>query len=439
MPTNDNDLMQAQRNGGWVLFLLLLLNILNMVDRNLVSSFGPQITDALDLSDTEFGLLTGPIFVTFYAVMGLYVGRLADLMHRPKLIAIGLITWSAFTAISGAARSFFHIGVARLFVGVGEACLTPAAMSMLSDKFPPLKRGFASGIYYLGVPLGAGASYVVADVLGQSVGWRNCFYILGGLGLALMLPLLLIKDPIRGQVDRLGSTANHTSAGEQSLSGQKQHEDMRFVESLKAFIGIVKQTPALAWALAGAVFLHLPIGGAQHVVNWFERERDFTDLSIYGGLFIVFGTLGAVLGGSLSDWFHKRFNGGRLRFLAIFMLCMAPLTLGYRLVDASSPFFYLGMCAGFVSFTAFYGPVFSTVQDLSPPRMRGLTTAMLILLMNLLGLGLGALFVGVLSDLFQTMLFQEPLTWALISVDLFGALSVISFWIGSKHLHKASR
>ena len=407
-------------NAGWMLALLVFINIINMVDRNLISSFGPQITEELQLSDTEFGYLTGLLFVFFYAIMGLFVGRLADLIHRPKLIAVGLFVWSALTVFSGAARSFMQIGVARLFIGVGESCLSPAAMSMLSDLYPQNKRGMASGIYYLGLPLGAGASFIVAGLFGPQLGWRNCFFILGAIGVILTpLMFFLVRDPQRGKFDQAVAMAPSSTG---------------VVDSMQQVWLLVRKSPALGWAMIGAVFMHLPIGSAQFVQLWLVRERGFEASSIaitYGLLFIIFGTIGAFIGGFASDWYLRRFKGGRLRFLAFFMLLITPLMVSYRFVAPDSPLFYIGMCTGFVSFLAFYGPVFSTVQDLTPPNLRGSSAAVLLLMCNMVGLGFGAAITGVLSDVYSQNGVQEPLTLALLSIDLVGVLTLASFFIGS--------
>jgi MFS family permease len=412
------------KGANWILILLVVINIINMVDRNLISSFGPEITAELNLSDTQFGYLTGLLFVFFYALMGLFVGRLADIVHRPRLIAAGLLVWSVLTVVSGAARSFLQIAIARLFIGVGESCLSPSAMSMLSDLYPQNRRGMATGMYYLGLPLGAGASFIVAGIFGPQIGWRNCFYIIGAFGVLLTPLLFFMKDPIRGQFDTQAK-AEPASTG--------------VVDSVKKVWTLVRATPALAWAMIGAVFMHLPIGAAQFVQLWLVRERGFESAeiaTIYGGLFIVFGTLGAFIGGMLSDWYLKRFRGGRLRFLAVFMLMVTPLMVGYRFSEPGSMIFYIGMCAGFVSFIAFYGPVFSTVQDLSPANLRGSVTAFLLLVCNLVGLGLGAVITGVLSDYFSSIGVEDPLTMSLLSVDLVGVMTLISFFVGSFYWQK---
>ncbi|MBT8115983.1 MAG: MFS transporter [Arenicella sp.] len=407
-----------------LLTLLIVLNILNMVDRNLISSFGPQITTELGLTDTQFGYLTGLLFVFFYAIMGLFVGRLADQMHRPRLIAAGLALWSLLTIYSGTAKNFLQIGVARMFIGVGEACLTPASMSMLSDSFPQRKRGLASGLYYLGLPLGAGASFIVAGVFGPKIGWRNCFYILGALGL-LLLPLLLIwRDPQRGKFD--------APAPVEEPAGGMMH-------SIKLVWGVSRRSPALAWAMIGAVFMHLPIGSAQFVQLWLVRERGFDAAEIaitYGSLFIVFGIIGSLIGGAMSDWYQTRYRGGRLRFFALYLLITTPLLLGYRFVSPDSPVFYIAMCVGFMNFLAFYGPVFGTVQDLTPAKLRGITTAVLLLMCNLVGLGLGAVVTGILSDVYSTAGAAQPLTYALLSVDVLGVFTIVSFFIGAYYWQK---
>ena len=172
------------RHYGFLVFLTLL-NVMNFVDRQLLASFANFIVPDLQLTNAEFGLLTGLTFITFYVVMGLFMGMLADMVHRPRLVAVGLLLWSALTAISGAARGFWSLAVPRMFIGVGESILTPTSMSMLADRFPTARLGFAAGFYYMGVPIGVGVSLLIVGYLGPTLGWRNCFYLLGAIGLVL--------------------------------------------------------------------------------------------------------------------------------------------------------------------------------------------------------------------------------------------------------------
>ena len=420
---------QASPKATGILLFLLLLNILNMVDRTLITSFGTAIIKDLDLSDSQFGLLTGPIFVFFYSIMGLFMGALADRVHRPRLIAAGLVLWSTLTAFSGVAKNFAQIGIARLFIGVGESAMAPSAISMISDMFPKARRGTATGVYYLGVPLGAGASFIVAGILGPMIGWRNCFLLLGGLGLVLALVLLLIKDPERGAMEEQGSSAEQ----QESLIGGNWRGIVSDV------FKVVKSTPALAWTMIGAVFLHIPLGAGQFAIVWLERERGFGMGEIsatYGLIYIVFGTAGTFLGGILSDWYQARYRGGRVRFLALLMFAVTPLLISFRFVDPSSALFYVGMAAGMFSVSSFYGPAFSTVQDLTPVRLRGVMTGLLLVACNLLGLGIGALMTGVLSDVFSANEIFEPLTKALLSADVLSAAAPFSFIVASIYLEK---
>jgi MFS family permease len=420
---------QASPKATGILLFLLLLNILNMVDRTLITSFGTAIITDLGLSDSQFGLLTGPIFVFFYSIMGLFMGALADRVHRPRLIAAGLVLWSALTAVSGVAKNFAQIGVARLFIGVGESAMAPSAISMISDMFPKAKRGTATGIYYLGVPLGAGASFIVAGILGPMIGWRNCFLLLGGLGLVLALVLLFIKDPERGAMEEKGTEVDQ----QESLIGGNWRSIVSDV------FQVVKSTPALAWTMLGAVFLHIPLGAGQFAIVWLERERGFGIGEIsatYGLVYIIFGTAGTFLGGILSDWYQARYRGGRVRFLALLMLAVTPLLILFRFVEPSSALFYIGMAAGMFSVSSFYGPAFSTVQDLTPVRLRGVMTGLLLVACNLLGLGIGAMMTGVLSDVFSANNIFEPLTKALLSADILSAAAPVSFIIASIYLEK---
>jgi MFS family permease len=135
------------------------------------------------------------------------MGALADRVHRPRLIAAGLVLWSVLTALSGVAKNFMQIGMSRLFIGVGESVMAPSAISMIADLYPNAKRGTVTGIYYLGVPLGAGGSFIVAGVLGPMIGWRTCFFVLGAVGLILALGLLFLKDPKRGAMEKQGPSA----------------------------------------------------------------------------------------------------------------------------------------------------------------------------------------------------------------------------------------
>ena len=405
----------------WILFFLLLLNILNMLDRTLLIAFGPQIIEDLDLSDTQYGLLTGFVFNTFYCFFGLLMGTLADRVNRVRLIAFGLIIWSGLTAVSGAAKNFFQIGLARLFIGIGESVMTPSAISIMADLFPNEKRGAAAGIYYLGIPFGAGGAFFIAGILGPTWGWRNCFYLLGAIGISATLFLLALRDPPRGVWDG--------DFQEKSGDGSKHS----FKEVLINIVEILKGSRALIWILLGSIAIHIPIGAGAFNMIWMQSERGFDEsvAILYGVYSTIFMTIGMLSGGLLSDVYTRHFRGGRARFLALFMLALTPFTVGFRFWDPESIFFYVGLSAILIFGGAFFGPAFSLVQDLCPPRSRGVMTAVALVAMNFFGVGSGALILGMSSDIMREMGVSEPYTYALLACDLIGALTIPCFYIAS--------
>ena len=191
----------AVPRSAWALLgMMTTLNVLNFVDRQLISSLAPLLIADLGLSRSQIGLLVGFTFVVFYTLVGMLLGVAADRWPRRTIIAWGLGLWSVMTALSGAARSFLHLALPRVFVGVGEATLTPAALSMLGDAFPARRLGLATGIYYAGLPIGTALSLGVAGWVAPRFGWRVCFYVFGLLGLAAVGLLFTVREPARRAV-----------------------------------------------------------------------------------------------------------------------------------------------------------------------------------------------------------------------------------------------
>jgi len=190
-----------------LLGMMTALNVLNFVDRQLISSLAPLLIADLGLSRSQIGLLVGFTFVVFYTLVGMLLGVAADRWSRRAIIAWGLGLWSVMTALSGAARSFVHLALPRVLVGVGEATLTPAALSMLGDAFPVRRLGLATGIYYAGLPIGTALSLGVAGWVAPRFGWRVCFYVFGLVGLAAVGLLFLVREPARRAVARAPASA----------------------------------------------------------------------------------------------------------------------------------------------------------------------------------------------------------------------------------------
>jgi len=415
----------TERRSSYLLAFFVLLNVLNFVDRNLILGLSVPILEDLNLTYAQFGLLTGIIFTLFYTTVGVALGTIADRWNRPRLIAIGLLVWSAMTAGSGLARNFLHMAVARLFIGAGEATLTPTALSMLSDVLKPERRAFASGVYYMGVPVGTGIGLIIAGFLGPKIGWRNCFYLMGAIGTALVLAVLVVRDPPRGAME------DHLpEAGDGEV---RTHSSFR--ATLGEFLTALGRSPALIFTILGAVAIHVALGSGAHDQLWFVKERGYTPSSapmIFGTIFLLGGTLGTVTGGMLGDYCHKRWSGGRLLYLAVAGLIITPLIIGFRFVEPDTPLFYTMSFIACFNLTGFYGPVFSSVQDLSPLRVRSTAIAFLLFAVNFVGISSGAYGAGVLIDYFARIGIEEPLTWGIFLPSLIGVLAIPLFFLASR-------
>ena len=408
--------MQAYR----LLFFLTLLNLLNFIDRQLIASFANFIVPDLGLTDTQYGFLTSLAFILFYSIMGLFMGALADMVNRPRLIAFGVVLWSIFTAISGMAKGFVSMMIPRMFIGVGESILTPTSMSLLSDSFPSSRLGFASGFYYMGVPVGVGISLLIVGYLGEPLGWRNCFYILGAVGFVMGLLMLLFKDRPRKSAALETPTTNETLAFSSILNTLKK---------------ALMNSPALVLTIAGGVFYHIVLGAAVFEQLWYAQEKNFDRSSIAqitGIISVVAGISGNLLGGILSDLWQSKTNQGRPMFLFWACLIMLPIFIVFRYSEPNSLIFWVGVTLGYFQLGLFYGPVFSTVQELVPIRIRATIVAFLILMLNLVGLTFGSLGGGVAVDLLRSASVAEPYTTMLVIFTAISALNIPCYYFAGK-------
>lgn len=416
-----------------LLFFLTILNLLNITDRQLIASFANYIVPELNLTGWQFGLLTSLAFIFFYSIMGLFMGALADRVNRSKLIAFGVVLWSVFTAASGAAKGFITLALPRMFIGIGESIVTPTSMSLLGDAFPAKRMGFAAGFYYLGVPLGVAISLLlvgfVAEIqapeilkglLGETIGWRGCFYLLGIIGVFLGLCTLLFKDKRRIDSAALDKSIN---------------EKLSFSQAMKILANALRNSPALTLTIAGGVFYHIILGAAAFEQIWYVEERGFerTEIAQITGIIAVFAGLGGVLfGGLVSDWWQEKTNQGRPIFLFWLSILLLPIGIIYRFVDPNSIIFWIGVVLGYFQLGCFYGPTFSTVQELVPEKIRATVVAFYILCINLIGLTIGSLGAGIMIDVMQGQLMYEPYTWTLFAFSIIGSLAIPCYFIAGK-------
>ena len=408
-----------------LLFFLTLLNLLNFVDRQLIASFSNFIVPDLGLTNAQFGFLTTLPFIVFYSVAGLFMGVLADMVNRPRLIAFGVVLWSIFTALTGAAKGFITMALPRMFIGVGESILTPTSMSLLSDSFPSKKMGFAAGFYYMGVPIGVGVSLLIAGYLGESLGWRNCFYLLGALGLVLGLCSLLFKERPRKHIQ---NPNEKRTLSKKSVS-----------EIIKTLFKALSASSALRFTILAGIFYHIALGASVFEQLWLVEERGFersTIAMIVGWIGVFAGLAGNLIGGILSDWWQENTNQGRPMFLFWLALLTLPISIYYRFVEPGSIIFWIGIIIGYFQLGCFFGPTFSTVQELVPENIKATVVSFYILTLNLIGLTIGSLVGGILADLMEAANYQEPYTMMLVIFSIISIISIPCYYLAGKKYHE---
>jgi MFS family permease len=384
------------RSPAAVLATLTALNVLNFTDRFLIQGFAVDLMADLWLSNLQFTLLTGFAFTLFYTVAGLVMGALADRVDRPRLIAAGLLAWTVLTAATGLVGSFAQIALVRTLTGIGEATLTPAAVGLLADTQSPRRRALATGIYYLGAPVGIGGAFLLAGLLGATIGWRQGFMALGAVGLLLAIGAARIAEP------RAPVAANSVNAGARA-------------NVLRDVLATLRAAPALRLLMAAGILVIFGQGALVLDQVWLVQERGFTKghaQALSGAMFMAGGVLGSLLGGWAADTMEARHAGGRLRFLAWAYALGLPMAYVFRFCDSASGLFLPAMFVGSVMLTLGYGPLFACLQDLAPARLRSTMTAAMILGMTLLGTSMGNLLVGFLADHFRNTGVAQPITHA---------------------------
>lgn len=426
-----NDEMSQERDAtvgdyGFLVFLTVI-NVFNVVDRQLLASMANWIKPELNLTNTQFGLLTGLIFIIFYAFAGVFMGVLADRVNRTRFIALGLATWSALTAISGLAKGFVSLAIPRLFIGIGESIMTPTSMSILSDRFPSKSLGFASGFYYMASPIGLSASLLIVAYLEPLVGWRGCFYVLGALGIAFSVVMFFLKETPRRS----------------ALEAQAKSDIPIKIPSIKEMLVVTKnaffRSPALVMTALGAVTFHIFLGAAMFEQIWFVEERGFDRNEIAeltGWMALVAGVLGNLFGGVGSDYFLKKTGFGRPMFMFWITVFIMPLMLAYRFVDPGTPLFFVCMFMAFFQLGCLYGPVFGTVQELVPPQIRGTVTAVVILMINVFGIGFGVTASGIFVDWLIAIEVDSPYTTSMAFFTCISFLTIPLFFLAGRRFEQ---
>jgi len=375
----------------WLMFLLLLVALSSFIDRVIVATLGPAIKADLGISDTQFGLLTGLAFALLYTSAGIPVARLADRYNRINLLTISITIWSVMTMLSGAAANFVQLLLLRLGVGIGEAAASPCTISLLSDRFPRSRRASALAVVAMGASIGSLVGGFGGGWLGENLGWRAAFLIVGAPGLLLAaLILFTLKELPRGRYEE----GRRFSADTPSLGTL-----LRAIAAKPAFLHMSVACGLTSFVNFG-VLLFLPI--------YFGRAYGMGMAQaglLFGLVTSISNGLGTLLGGFGADWAGRRDE----RWYAwLPALCLA-VTAPFYMFGLTLPHWQTALpvvcCAAILAFT-FYAPTFAATQNMVEPRMRASASAILIFFQNLVGMGLGPLFVGYLSDVYAARLFE---------------------------------
>jgi predicted MFS family arabinose efflux permease len=394
----------------YALGVLFVVYVANFVDRQILAIVLDDVKAELQVSDTLMGLLSGPAFVVFYTVAGIPIARLADRSSRRTIIACGLAVWSVMTALCGLAKSYPQLLLARIGVGVGEAAGTPPSHSLLSDLFPPERRATALSIYAMGIYVGVMFGYLAGGFVREAFDWRTAFLVVGlpGIPLALLVQAS-VREPVRGASD-----------GRADEATPPLREVVRFLASRRAFV----------WVTIAACFQSL---SGYSILAWapsFLRRVHAMDPAEAGlsiGLVTgIGGAFGAWLGGALVDRLARRDRRWIVWLPAWVSALSVPFAVPFYLAE--------GRTATLAAFVPFYvlsamyvGPLWSVGQSVVRPRMRALASAILLVVLNLVGLGLGPLAVGAANDLLHARLGDDAIRWSLLVMAGMGGLAAWPF------------
>ena len=395
----------------YVLGVLFVVYIFNFIDRQILAILLEPIKQDLQISDTALGFLTGFAFAIFYTVAGIPLARLADRWVRRSLIAISVAVWSLMTAASGLAQGFTGLAFARIGVGIGEAGCTPPVHSLLSDYFPPEKRATALAIYASGIYVGVGLGYWLGGWLNDAYGWRMAFMAVGLPGLLIaLLVRLTVREPPRGMSERQPIQTRDYGIKEAA----------RFFTSLPAGRRV---------SLAGAFQAYAGYGLGTWLPAFFIRLHGMTPGEL--GLWLSWitalgGGVGAFSGGWLADRWVYRQPRARAYVGMIGAILAVPFLIGGFILSDTRLALLCFLPANFFG-TLWLGPSGSIVQDLVPPAMRAMGSAVFIFIITIIGLSAGPQTIGIMNDLIGTPeAIRHSLLWTAVIMNL---VSAVFFWL----------
>ena len=406
----------------YVLVVLMMTYVFSYMDRYIMSILLEDVKAEFGFSDLQLGMLSGLAFALLYSTLGIPIARLADRSNRVRIISIAVSVWSIFTALCGAATGFWTLFLARLGVGVGEAGGLAPAHSTLADYFKKEELSRALAVYGLGPSLGAVAGLMIGGAIADAFGWRAAFIAVGLPGVLLAaLTYLTVREPKRGAMDPGHVPPENPDNIKTTLSKLWKNRTYVYV-NLGHALSIVTMYSITVWL--PALFL---------------RNTDFSRSEVgatIGLITLVGGVLGTLSGGFIADYLAKRDERWRAWVSMIAVVASAPVLAAALLAtDAQSLTILMGM--GIFVFQVSFVPGLAIVQIVVEPGQRAMAAAFVFFLANFIGLGIGPVIVGAISDALAPQFNETSINIALMIMLSFLVVASLCFWLSSRAMKKA--
>ncbi len=419
MKTSESTPAASMAYPWLVVAILMGAYVLSFVDRQIMNLLVAPIRRDLGISDTQMSLLMGFSFAIFYTILGLPLGRLADRYSRRGLIAAGVVVWSVMTAFCGLARTYWQLFLYRIGVGVGEATLSPAAYSMIADYFPPERRATAISVYSMGIYLGSGIAFLLGGlvikfataqgdinlpVVGDVRPWQTVFLVLGAAGIVFSLAFLFVREPAR---EGANGMSNEVPFGE-----------------VIAYLWRNRRS-VLCHNLGFAMIAFCSYGATSWIPSFFIRSFQWKASEVgfvFGLIVMVFGCLGILFGGWLTDrWLREGKVDAALR-MGILAAAIAMVGNVYLLAP-SGEWAAVLMAPAVFALGMPFGAAPAAMLAIVPNQMRGQTAAVYLFIVNLIGLGVGPTAIALVTD--YVFANDLALKWSMLIVGVVGNLAAI--------------
>jgi predicted MFS family arabinose efflux permease len=398
--------IKMRSNRYFLLAMLTMVGVLNFVDRQILSILLEAIKADLAFSDFQLGLLSGTLFAVFYSVVGIPVARLADRWDRGKIVSIALFVWSAMTVVSGFASSFSHMALARIGVAVGESGVAPSSHSLIADRFTA-NRATALAVYSLGGIVGVFLALSVGGWISDNYGWRSAFFAAGLPGVLLaFVAIFFVKDLRKSET--FSKDLFMTAPGKRTLL-----EGVTFLWALKAW----------RYAAIASAFTHIAsLGIGAFLASFLIRSYELSATNTGLIMAVVIGTcatIGSLGGGMIADKLSVKYGIQWLSWTLAVTFALGSLLAPLVFMSTDLRLFVALLAPYYLFTSASAGVQFAIAQSVVGSSMRATSSAVLILMINLFGLGIGPVLLGFLSDqiggsesLRYAMLCMTPFTLA---------------------------